>query len=223
MPRPLRVNQGKEIYHCLNRVVGKQTIFHNDRDYRLFEKILQEVADVTDMRILAYSVMPNHFHLVLHPQNDGDLSEFMKRLTVTHTQRYRSATDTVGQGAVYQGRFKSFIIQDDHHLFTVLRYVERNPLTAKLVKHPLDWRYGSVFRRYMGTDKEKQLLSPWVNNEPSNYIEILTQALTPKEIERIEQSEKKGVPYGDEEFVLNTVEKYNLHSTLRGKGRPKME
>ena len=221
MPRPLRVNNGNEIYHCLNRGVGKQTIFHNDADYRLFEKILQEVVDVTDMRILAYSLMPNHFHLVLHPQNDGDLSEFMKRLTVTHTQRYRFATDTVGEGPVYQGRFKSFIIQDDEHLFTVLRYVERNPLTAKLVDDPLAWKYGSVYRRYRGTDKEKQLLTSWLDKEPENYIEILTQPITPKEIERIKQSEKKGVPYGDDEYLLNVVEKYGLHSVLREKGRPK--
>ena len=221
MPRPLRIDVGNEIYHCLNRAVGRQAIFKGDKDYELFEKILQEVVDITEMRILAYSIMPNHFHLILHPRNDGDLSEFMKRLTVTHTQRYRVATKTVGQGAVYQGRYKSFITQDDKHLLTVLRYVERNPLTAQLVDNPLEWRFGSVYRRYKGTFKEKQLLSPWVCKEPENYLEILTQALTLKEIERIELSERKGLPFGDEEHVLKMVEKYNLQSTLREKGRPK--
>ncbi len=221
MPRRLRIDVGNEIYHCLNRAVGRQTIFKNDKDYQLFENILQEVVDITEMRILAYSIMPNHFHLILHPRNDGDLSEFMKRLTVTHTQRYRVATKTVGQGAVYQGRYKSFITQDDKHLFTVLRYVERNPLTAQLVNNPLEWRFGSVYRRYKGTLKEKLLLSSWVCKEPENYLELLTQALTPKEIERIELSERKGLPFGDEEHVLTLVEKYSLQSTLREKGRPK--
>ena len=221
MPRSLRVNVGGEIYHCLNRAVGKQTIFHNNKDYQLFEKILQEVVDIIDVRILAYSIMPNHFHLVLRPENDGDLSEFMKRLTVTHTQRYRFSTETVGQGAVYQGRYKSFIIQDDNHLLTVLRYVERNPLTAQLVKDSLEWKYGSVYKRYKGTNKEKQLLAPWACEESNNYLELLARPLTPKEIERIEQSEKKGMPFGDDEYTLRLVEKYDLQSTLRKKGRPK--
>ncbi|HEQ78174.1 MAG TPA: hypothetical protein ENI78_00925 [Euryarchaeota archaeon] len=223
MPRSLRVDKGKEVYHCINRAVGKQTIFKKDKDYKLFESILQEVVDITGMRILAYSIMPNHFHLVLYPENDGDLSDFMKRVTVTHTQRYRVKTHTVGEGPLYQGRYKSFIIQNDNHLFTVLRYVERNPLTASLVQNVLDWRHGSVYRRYKGTGKEKRLLSAWICNEPKDYLQFLAHPITAKEIEKIEQSETKGVPFGDSGYVLETVKKYNLHSTTREKGRPRRE
>ncbi len=223
MARSLRIDTGGEIYHCINRAVGRQTIFKEDKDYRLFENTLQEVVDVTGMRILAYSIMPNHFHLVLYPESDGDLSEFMKRLTGAHTQRYRVATRTVGEGPLYQGRYKSFIIQDDSHLFTVLRYVERNPLTAGLVKEPLSWKYGSVYRRYNGTEKEKQLLSPWICDEPNNYLQALSQSLTVKEIEKIKRSETKGVPFGDSEYVLSIVEKYGVSSILREKGRPRKE
>lgn len=223
MPRSLRVDVGGEIYHCINRAVGRQTIFKEDEDYRLFESVLQEVVDVTGMRILAYSIMPNHFHLVLYPESDGDLSDFMKRITVTHTQRYRVRTHTVGEGPLYQGRYKSFIIQNDTHLLTVLRYVERNPLAAELVQNPLKWRYGSVCRRYKGTDIEKKLLSPWICSEPEDYLQFLAQPITTKEIEKIKRSETKGVPFGDANFVLTAVEKYNLGSTLRGKGRPRKE
>ena len=223
MSRPLRIDTGGEIYHCLNRTVGKQAIFYNDKDYQLFEKILQETVDVTGMCIFAYSIMPNHFHLVLHPKEDGDLSNFMKRLTVAHTQRYRIKTKTIGDGPVYQGRYKSFIIQNDKHLFTVLRYVERNPFTAKLVKDPIEWKYSSLYRRHKGISQEKQLLSPWVCNEPNNYLKLLTQPLTLKETEKIKQSEKKGIPFGDNEYMLTLVEKYNLQSILRGRGRPKKE
>ena len=178
MSRPLRIDVGGEIYHCLNRAVGRQNIFHNDKDYQLFEKILQEIADITCVNILAYSIMPNHFHLVLHTKNDGDLSNFMKRLTVTHTQRYRVATKTIGDGPVYQGRYKSFIIQNDKHLLTVLRYVERNPFMAKLVKELLEWKYSSVYKRYKGTEQEKRLLSPWICSEPNNYLELLDRKST---------------------------------------------
>jgi putative transposase len=221
MSRTLRVDAGGEIYHCLNRAVGRQAIFHTDEDYRLFENILQEVVDITGMRILAYAIMPNHFHLVLHPKNDGDLSEFMKRITVTHTQRYRVATKTVGEGSVYQGRYKSFIIQNGSHLFTVLRYVERNPLAAKLTRDPLEWRYSSVYRRYRGNEEEKRLLYPWVCDEPMDYLEVLKNPLSAKEVDKIELSERKGLPLGDSEHVLSLVEKYGLASTTRGKRRPK--
>lgn len=223
MTRPLRTDKGGEIYHCLNRAVGRQIIFKDRKDYRLFESVLQEIVDITGMRILAYSLMPNHFHLVLSPREDGDLSDFMKRITVTHTQRHRVITGTVGEGPLYQGRYKSFLIQDDNHLLTVLRYVERNPLTAQLVKNILEWRYGSVYRRYKGTDKEKKILSAWVCDEPEDYLQFLAQPITEKEYKKIMQSEIKGVPFGDEEYVFTTVKKYNLASTLRAKGRPKKE
>jgi putative transposase len=85
------------------------------------------------MRILAYCVIPNHFHLVLWPHQDGALSEFMRWLTMTHTQRWHAAHQTAGTGPMYQGRFKSFPVQSDDHFYSVCRNVEPNPLRAKLV------------------------------------------------------------------------------------------
>ena len=221
MPRSHRVDVGGEIYHCLNRSVGRQQIFHEAGDYQLFESILEEVNNITNVDILAYTIMPNHWHLVLRPEADGDLSDFMKRLTVTHTQRYRVQTKTVGEGPVYQGRYKSFLIQEDTHLLTVLRYVERNPLTAKLVTDPLGWKYGSLYRRYKGISEEKGLLVDWPVEEPSDYLQQVAAPLTSREFEKLSPSKEKGVPFGDDGFVLDRVEKYNLGSTLRGRGRPK--
>ena len=92
------------------------------------------------MRICGYSVMSNHWHLLLRPYHDGDLSEFMRWLTVTHTMRYHYSHGTAGTGHVYQGRFKSFPIQHGQHLLSVLRYIEANPVrtnvdaTAKSLK-----------------------------------------------------------------------------------------
>ena len=221
MPRSNRVDVGGEVYHCLNRAVGRQKIFHDNSDYRLFETVLEEVNDITNVAILAFVVMPNHWHLVLKPSTDGELSDFMKRLTVTHTQRFRVKTKTVGEGPVYQGRYKSFLIQEDRHLLTVLRYVERNPLTANLVTEPLAWKHGSVYRRYQGTEKEKQLLADWPIAEPSNYLGMLSVPLTPKEFEKISLSKERGVPYGSDLYVMNMVGQHKLQSTLRGIGRPK--
>lgn len=221
MPRAHRVDVGGEIYHCLNRAVGRQQIFNDTSDYRLFESVLQEVKDITDVKIFAYVVMPNHWHLVLQPRADGDLSDFLKRLTVTHTQRHRVKTRTVGEGPVYQGRYKSFLIQEDQHLLTVLRYVERNPLAAKLVNSPLEWQYSSVYRRYKGTTQEKKLLSSWPTTESKDYLESLTTPLSAREYEKISLSKTKGVPFGSDQYIKDMVERHGLQSTLREKGRPK--
>ena len=150
MPRRLRVASGGYAYHVLNRAVGKTRIFGKQRDFEAFEEVIEQAKARLPMRILAWCVMPNHWHFVLWPRGDGDLSEFMRWLTVTHTQRWHAAHDTAGTGPLYQGRFKSFPIQEDDHLWTVLRYVERNPLRASLVEEAAAWRWSSFWHRLNG-------------------------------------------------------------------------
>jgi len=111
MPRRLRVSSGGFAYHVLNRAVARERIFRTARDYEAFERVLREAKERLPMRLLAWCVMPNHWHLVLWPRGDGDLSEFMRWLSVTHTQRWHAAHHTSGTGPLYQGRFKSFPIQ----------------------------------------------------------------------------------------------------------------
>ncbi len=134
----------------LNRAVGRMRIFGKERDFEAFEEVIGEAKCRLPMRVLAWCVMPNHWHFVLWPRGDGDLSEFMRWLTVTHTQRWHAAHRTAGTGPLYQGRFKSFPIQEDDHLWTVLRYVERNPLRANLVEEADAWRWSSLWHRVRG-------------------------------------------------------------------------
>src|SRR3979411_599191 len=129
MGRPYRTALGGYVYHMLNRSNGRLRIFHKDDDYEAFERILGEALEhVPGMRLLAYCLLPNHWHLVVWPFQDGDLSEYLRWLTVTHTQRWHAHHHTAGSGALYQGRFKSFPVQEDEHLFAVCRYAERNAL-----------------------------------------------------------------------------------------------
>src|SRR5262249_46502847 len=115
MPRRLRGATGRYVYHVLNRAVGRATLFRKDADYLAFEAILREALDWQPLRVLSYCIMPNHWHLVLWPRRDGELSEYLRWLTVTHTQRWRAHHRTSGTGPLYQGRFKSFPIQQDEH------------------------------------------------------------------------------------------------------------
>src|SRR5688572_18072309 len=134
MSRPLRNAPGGLVYHVLNRSIERMRIFREDADYAQFERALMAATAHVDMRLLAYCVMPNHWHLVLWPRRDGDLSRFMARLTHRHAIGWREARGSLGVGHVYQGRFKSIPVQSDSHLLTLCRYVERNPLRAGLVE-----------------------------------------------------------------------------------------
>jgi len=221
MGRVLRTDVGNYVYHVLNRANARVQIFENDKDYQLFEQILTESKEKCDIRLLAYCIMPNHWHLVVYPKKDGDLSKFMNWLTLTHTQRWHVSKRTTGQGHLYQGRYKSFLCQNDNHFLALVRYVERNALKANLVKRAEEWKWGSAYCREYGTSKQKKLLTSWPVQRTEDYLEWLNQPQSEDEENIIAKSIKKGNPYGDSYWSRKVVYKFNLETTLRHIGRPK--
>src|SRR5690348_9912964 len=197
MPRPLRQAQGGLIYHALNRANARLAIFDDDGDYAAFERVLAEALTRHDMRLLAYCLMPNHFHLVLWPRGDGDLSRFMRWLTMTHTQRWHAHRHSAGSGHLYQGRFQSFPVRDDGHLLTACRYVERNALRAGLVERAQLWRRGSLWLRFAREPPEGPALSPWPTERPSDWTKRVNAALNPAEEEALGRPIRRGQPFGD--------------------------
>src|SRR6266853_277831 len=126
MGRPLRTALGGYVYHVLNRGNGRRTVFFKDGDHEAFERILGEALEhVPGMRLLAYTLMPNHWHLVLWPRRDGELSDFGHWLALAHTQRWHAHYHDIGTGHLYQGRFTSFPVAADEHFLQVCRYAER--------------------------------------------------------------------------------------------------
>jgi putative transposase len=223
MPRPLRTAPAGFVYHVLNRANGKRRIFHSDRDYLAFERVLAEAQERVPMPILAWCVMPNHWHLLLWPQQDGDLSRYMHLMTLTHTQRLHACRGSAGNGQVYQGRFKSFVVQDDTHFLTVARYVEANALNGKLVRRAEDWRWGSLWRTRHGGQDTPPLAHAWPLPRPSDWVEYVNRPADARELEAVRRSARRGCPYGDEAWVTATVEQLGLESTLRSRGRPARE
>ena len=221
MPRAPRTDVGGYVYHVLNRANARVQVFDDDKDYQLFELILEDAVRRYGMRLLAYCVMPNHWHLVLHPKHDGDLSGFMGWLTNTHTRRWHVSKNTVGEGHLYQGRYKSFICQKDNHFLTLVRYVERNAKQANLVKRAENWQWSSVWRRQYGSSKQKKILSAWPLDPPRSYLAWLNKPQIEKEEQAIELVTQKGSPFGEERWMSRIVKKYHLESTLRFPGRPK--
>ena len=221
MPRTPRVDIKNEIYHVINRANARLPIFLKEKDYQLFESILENGREKFDMRILAYCLMSNHFHLVLQPREDGGLQRFMQWVTVTHTQRWHSQNKTIGSGHLYQGRYKSFIIQEDNCLLSVIRYVERNPLRANIVRKAENWNFSSLYRRTFPEKFKlrKRILSDWPIDIPKNYISFVNEPQTNEEIAKIRYSVNRGKPFGGPEWTDKIIKALGLESTIRNRGR----
>lgn len=197
------------------------TIFESDGDYEAFEKVLNQAVERTQTRLLAYCLMPNHWHLVVWPRKDGELSKFVGWLTLTHTQRWHAHRRSTGSGHVYQGRFKSFPIQENDHLYTVARYVERNALQANLVRRAEHWRWGSLYRRLRGSAEDRALLAAWPSPRKPGWVDYVNTPQTPAELQAVRRSLDRGNPFGDEAWTERAVRRLGLESTTRPRGRPK--
>ena len=220
MPRIARRVPGGMIYHVLNRANGRLRLFKKHEDFLAFEQIMTLAHERVPIRILDWVVMSNHWHMVLWPERDGELTGFLRWLTLTHAQRWKHAHDAVGHGHLYQGRFKSFPIQDDGHLLTVLRYVERNPLRANLVDAAEDWRWGSCYARQHRGQPMAALLSPWPVERPRRWLELVNQPQTPAEEALVRTSLERSRPFGGDAWVTQTAGRLQLQQSLRPRGRP---
>jgi len=149
------------LFHVLNRGVGRMRLFRKDEDFEAFERGIEKTLATCPMRIVSYCLMPNHWHLLLWPEHEGDLAAFMQKLTITHVRNWQEHRRRVGYGHLYQGRYKSFPIETDEYFFQVARYVERNALRANLVRRAEHWRWCSLWRRERGTTEQRALLSDW--------------------------------------------------------------
>jgi putative transposase len=219
MARRTRCSDAGYVYHVLNRAVGRATLFAKPADYAAFEKVLREAHERLRMRLLAYVLMPNHWHLVLWPQRDGALSTYAQWLTVTHVRRWHAHHHTGGTGPLYQGRFRSFPVQEDDHFFTVCRYVERNPLRAKLVTRAEQWRWSSLWHRCHATGMP--WLGDWPLAVPEGWLGHVNAAETDSELAALRCSVVRGAPFGDEGWRQRTAAALRLESALRRPGRPK--
>ena len=195
--------------------------FEKPANYSAFEKVLAEAHKRSGIRIAAYCLMPNHWHLLLWPRSDGELSEVMRWITVTHTQRWHAHRHSSGTGPVYQGRFKSFPVQTDEHFMTVARYVERNAVRAKLVERAEEWMWSSAYRVARQDDKLVEFLSPWPMDRPQNWIELLNEPDRASQLDDLRSSAQRGRPFGSEDWIIIVAKQLRLEAALRPRGRPK--
>jgi REP-associated tyrosine transposase len=125
--------------------------------------------------------MPTHWHVVLWPEAEGQLSSFLRWLTLTHSIRWHAHNHSTGSGHVYQNRFKAFAVAEDDHLLTVLRYVERNPLRAGLVQRAEDWPWSSLACRRAGGEAAARRLHTRPVAAPADWLQAVNEPQTEAE------------------------------------------
>jgi putative transposase len=209
------------VYHVLNRAVAGLPLFRKEEDYAAFERVLAEAYARHPTRILAWCLMRNHWHFVIWPRKEGELTDFVRWLAHTHAMRWHVSHGTVGRGHLYQGRFKSLPVQRDEHFLTVCRYVERNALTAKVVERAEDWRWSSLWVRRNGDQELKSLLSDWPVGRPRNWLQAVNAAWTPRELQALRTCIPRNPPFGRPAWQETTAADLGLLHTIRSEGRPK--
>jgi putative transposase len=203
----------------LNRACRRAALFEDDADYRDFVEVFVHARARVEMRILAYTVMPNHWHLILWPDTDLQLSRFMHWLTLTHTKRWHIARGTTGTGPLYQGRYKAIPVQSDEHLLTAIRYVERNPVRAGLVGRVQNWQWSSVWER--SNSSNKGLLTEWPIPFPGDWLSTLNVAENESHLTAMREAVKLNTPLGDEAWRCAAAANFHLKRTFRPPGRPR--
>ena len=197
MGRSPRITKPGLIYHVLNRRVMRLPLFKKDADYLAFERVLASSFERPDgPRLLAWCLMPNHWHLVVRAGRRTNLSTWMQWVSVTHTHRWHAHTRTAGEGPLYQGRFKSFPVQEDAHFLNVCRYVEGNARRAKLVRRAEAWRWSSLWARRNRQSDLHAWLHPWPVDRPRNWTANLNAAMDEHDLQDVRQSGARGAPFG---------------------------
>ena len=189
--------------------IGRTTVFHKSQDYEAFLSLLSEAKKRHPVKIFGFCLMPNHFHFVLEPAHENTLSQFMQWLLISHVRRYHKHYGSSGH--IWQGRFKSFPVQRDEHLITVLRYVLQNPVRAGLSSRAREWRWSSLQR--------PQLIDPC----PVDDEERLAEPMNEDQLTTIRECLNRQRPFGKKDWQAEVGAMFGLASTLRPRGRPRME
>jgi len=225
MPRTARIAPRGYVYHILTRGNNQQDVFKHEIDYKKYAEILQRYKERYKFRVYHYVLMRNHIHLVIEPtEKGGTLAEIMKGINLSYAQYYKARYKHIGH--FWQDRYKSIIISKDNYLLACGSYVELNPVRAKVVEDPKDYKWSSynayaygkkdaiidehpIFDSLAGSDAERR----------RKYREFIKGMVKEKNMMKGEMNRR--VIYGSEDFEDKVTKEYNVDAIVRLKGRPK--
>lgn len=210
MTRPLRIEYEGAFYHVLSRGNERKKIFWDDKDHLLFKEILGEMSARFSVDIFAYVLMSNHYHLLIRT-NRPNISKSMQWLGLTYTRRFNLKYSRSGH--LFQGRFKSFLIENDEYLLMLSCYIHRNPLRAGIVKRLIDYPWSSYSNYAYGKPspgwlKVNVLLSQCSGKNKNSEYKKMVQNYS-KEEKGIWEDFHYGLLFGSREFC-NTIKSKHI-------------
>jgi len=220
MPRHSRISPDGFVQHVLNRGDHRETLFHKPADFRAFLALIAEAVSRVPIRILAYCIMRNHFHLVVWPFAGIDLPAFMQTLMNLHIPRYLRHYPPASPGHLYQGRYTNSLVQGDQHLFRLLRYVEANARSAGIVRRAQDYEWSSASPQAL--DPGRPELAEGPVPKPAEWLAFVNSRAAASEIAEIRRTARRGAPFGAPEWTTAVVERFGLEHTVRARGRPRI-
>jgi putative transposase len=218
MPRRRRAGTAGIVHHVMNRANRRDVIFFNDLDFAAFERVLFQAKSRFQIPLFGFVVMPNHWHLIVQPTEDHQLSQFMHWLTMTHTQRWHRDHGTSGSGSLYQGRYKALPVQSERYFLTLARYVERNPVRAGLVDRAENWNWSSAWHVFNLCDQGR--LDGWPLTRPVNWFDLVNEPQHQIDLSKVREAITRSRPLGEARWVRTTAGKFGLERTIRPQGRP---
>jgi putative transposase len=186
-----RIIPDNSIHHVVNRGNDRKVIFPKLVDYASFLVLLREAREEFDVELYSYCLMPNHFHLVVRVANLKAISEYMHFVEREHACDLRACYRSKGHGHIFQRRYWNDLVEGDGHLIRLMRYVEANPLRARLVDSPERWEWSSLWDRMTG---ERDLLHPAPLWLPDDWRTIVSVPMDPIDLTLIRRPAKMGRP-----------------------------
>ncbi|MBN2097149.1 MAG: transposase [Candidatus Omnitrophica bacterium] len=219
MPRIARIIYTGYPHHIVQRGNNRQDVFFSNAEKRVYLELLKKYSKENNCSILAYCLMPNHIHILAVPYQELSLAKTMQKLSLTYTQYINSKYSRTGR--LWECRFHSTVVDKDAYLWKVCRYIERNPVRAKIVQSPTEYEWSSA--KINTSEAESSFIEPiWKNYiKFDEYLEFLNSQEDEEQIKEIRKSTLKGRPVGTQDFLKQVAQDLNISIYSRRRGRPK--
>lgn len=225
MPRLVRVAPKECIYHILTRGNNRQDVFKDEKDFQKYLEILLRYKEKYKFRLYHYALMKNHIHLVLEiTGKGGNLAEIMKGINLSYVQHFKNRYRHIGH--FWQDRYKSILISKDNYLLACGSYVELNPVRAKIVEDPKDYRWSSynayAYGKADNITDEHQIYRGLSDNEADRrkrYRDFVKGMIRDKKAMKGEMNRR--AIYGSEDFIEKVSKEHNVEAVIKAQGRPK--
>jgi putative transposase len=219
MPRIARIVGPGYPHQIVQRGNNKEQVFLDREDYEKYLGLLERYSGEKETSILAYCLMPNHVHLLAKPSHDYCLAKIMQGVTLCYTQYFNRKRERSGR--LWECRYHSIVVDGDRYLWAVSKYIENNPVRARIVKMPEDYPYSSAKAHILGRTDSLLKEAPTDRNEISEYRKFMRAGEDGQVLEDIRRQTRLGRPLGKEGFLQTLSRKLNYDMVFRPRGRPR--